>query len=195
MDYQDRWGILGGTFDPPHIGHLMLAEAAREHFKLKRVLFVPTGDPPYKTSATHAPHRVAMTELATADHPLFYVDRREVCREGSTYTCDTIRELCAEHKGFVEWYFVVGADQLAELGDWRNIDYCVRHARFVAADRASVKAVPPAGFEQWVRTFPAFPSGVSSTRIREMVRRGESVRYAVPPTVEGYIRKYGLYRS
>jgi len=171
-----RLGLLGGTFDPIHMGHLLVAEVARHALALDRVLFVPAGDPPHKgESVTAAEHRYAMTLLATGGNEAFQVSRRELERAGPSYSLVTIGEMQAELPAGGELFFIVGADAILEIRTWYRWEDVLRACRFLAVSRP--------GFD------------LSSTEIRERVRLCEPIRYLVPDEVEVYIRKHGLYRA
>ena len=190
----ERIGVFGGTFDPPHVGHLIMAETARQQAGLDRVLFLPAGDPWRKAhrEVTPAQHRLAMTRLAIADNPCFELDDREVRRQGPTYTADTLRELKAEAPD-AQFYFITGEDALADLPNWHQPDLIVELAVFVVAPRLGAR--PPAGLvpeERIVRLEMPY-IGISSTRLRDMAAAGLSLRYQVPVAVEAYIREQGLY--
>jgi nicotinate-nucleotide adenylyltransferase len=189
-----KLGIMGGTFDPPHLGHLVLAEAARQQIGLGTVLFMPAGDPWRKADrlVTAAHHRIEMTRLAVADNSSFEVDDREVRREGPTYTADTLRDLRAQTAD-AELYFLTGEDALADLSAWKSPEVIIEHAIFAVAPRLGSR--PPAGLvpqERIVRIDMPYID-ISSTRLREMAGRGCSLRYLVPESVERYIRQNGLY--
>lgn len=192
-------GLLGGTFDPPHVGHLALGECARVQFRLDRVCFMPAGDPWRKAGrgVTAAAHRLAMTNLAIAGNPHFFLDEREIERIGPTYTVDTLRELHAE--GMDDLILILGSDALADMPAWREPDVITALARPAVAPKGG-----DAGEQAWLAaqvgldTPPLVvdmpPVPVSSTLVRERVRAGKAVRYFVPDAVEAYIREHGLYR-
>jgi nicotinate-nucleotide adenylyltransferase len=189
-------GILGGTFDPIHYGHLAIAEEARERFGLARVLFMPTGAPPHKpTGRAGAEHRYAMTVLATADNPAFAVSRLEIDRPGLSYTVDTLRALHEEYPG-AELYMIIGADMALEFHTWRDPEGILAQATVVAATRpgwdlSRLASLPTAG-----RILPMDAPGLylSSTALRARIAEGRSLRYLTPPPVAAYIREHGLYR-
>ncbi len=192
-------GLLGGTFDPPHLGHLVLGEYARVQFDLERVCFMPAGDPYRKAdrAVTAASERLAMTRLAIADNAAFGIDAREVERTGPTYTLDTLRELKGE--GIGEIVLILGGDALADMPNWHEPHEIASLARIVIApkgltDAAIARLAPEAGLNEppAVVDMPALP--ISSSLIRERARSGLPLRYLVPPAVEGYIRERGLYR-
>jgi len=193
-----KLGVLGGTFDPPHIGHLVLAESAREQLRLDRVGFVPAGDPWRKANrdVTAAVHRLAMIRLAVADNARFDVDEREIRRQGPSYTAVTLREIRGELAAGDELFFLVGADALADLPTWYEPASIAEAALIAVAPREGV-ALPlslPFGEERIVRVeMPHI--GISSTDLRERARRGLSLRYLVPDAVMAYIEERRLYAS
>jgi nicotinate-nucleotide adenylyltransferase len=194
----ERLGVLGGSFDPPHLGHLAIAQAAQEQLPLDRVLWVPAGLPPHKTNHADDHHRVAMTELTISDNPRFSLSRLDVDRPGPHFTSDLLALLHAEFCGQAQFWFVVGSDSLRDLASWhepaRILGYCrlavyPRHARINW--RALKKVVPEVRTR--VDRLAGKPLSISSTKIRERLRKGESIRDWVHPQVESYIRQHGLY--
>jgi nicotinate-nucleotide adenylyltransferase len=189
-----KLGVLGGTFDPIHIAHLLLAEQAREQLYLDRVLFIPAGDPWRKASRRVAPavHRLAMTRLAVAGNPGFVVDDCEVTREGPTYTADTLREL---HERYPrdQLYLLLGEDALADLPFWHEPASLAENATIVVAPRGGF-VLPELPFdpESVVRITMPFLD-VSSTDLRSRARHGKSLRYLVPDAVIDYIRDHRVY--
>ncbi|MEX0782856.1 MAG: nicotinate-nucleotide adenylyltransferase [Dehalococcoidia bacterium] len=182
--------LLGGTFDPPHLGHLVLAECAWQQFG-GRVLFVPAGQPWRKAASpvTAADHRLAMTELATGPNAHFVVDAREVHRPGPTYTVDTLEALHSE--GHDEVILIIGADALADLPNWKSPERISELATLAVAARVD-QEVPEGPGVVAVR-MPGID--VSSTMIRERLAAGKSVRYLVPDAVRDYIAHQRLYLS
>ncbi|MEW5957537.1 MAG: nicotinate-nucleotide adenylyltransferase [Chloroflexota bacterium] len=197
-----RLGILGGTFDPIHLGHLLLAEVSRDRLGLQRVLFAPAGDPPHKQdqSITPAYHRQAMVELAAAAHPNFDVSPVDLERPGPHYSVDTVRLIRARFDLPAEdCYFLIGADSLEDLPRWRRPGELVRLCRLAVAHRPGhqpdltrlVGQIPGiAGRLDWVE-MPAL--GISASDIRARVRAGQSIRYQVPAEVQAYIQTHRLY--
>jgi nicotinate-nucleotide adenylyltransferase len=196
-----RLGVLGGTFDPVHVGHLVLAEEAREQLGLERVLFVPAGQPWRKAGRriSKAEDRLAMLRLAAEDNPAFEVSDLEVSRLGPSYTGETLASIRAEHEG-AEIFFIMGEDALADLPNWRDPDRIVELAVLAVARRPSdspedrdleLMAIAP-GREVWL-SMPRID--ISASEIRERVQKGLSVRYRVPDAVEAYIREHKLYRD
>lgn len=193
-----RLGIFGGTFDPPHVGHLALAECAREQLGLDRVLFVPAGQPPHKTGGrrTSATHRLAMTRAAVRGNASFAVSAIEAKRRGPSWTVDTVRALAEAHPG-TELWLLMGADMYASFGAWREPSEIARHARLAVALRPGTR-VPktPRGVKGARVTFLANPElEVSSSAVRERARAGRSVRYLVPDAVARYAARHHLYGS
>ena len=193
-----RIGVLGGTFDPPHIGHLILAEVAREQLRLDSVFFIPAGDPWRKAdrSVTPAIHRLAMTRLAIMDNEAFELDDCEVRREGPTYTTDTLRELRSRLSADDVLVFLAGQDALADMPYWKDPAGIAETAVIAIAPREGYE--PPAGLpfdtSALLRIDMPFVD-ISSTSLRERAKRGLSLRYLVPPAVAAYIRENGLYSS
>jgi nicotinate-nucleotide adenylyltransferase len=196
-----RVGLLGGTFDPIHVGHLLIAEIARHALSLDQVIFVPAGDPPHKgETVTDAQHRYAMVLLATASNESFAVSRREIERCGPSYSLATVREFRQELGPQSELFFIAGADAVLEIRTWYRWEELLRECRFIALarpgfDMRALEAALPADLLAQVHLLPAPGFDLSSTMIRERVERGEPVRYLVPEAVETYLRKHGLYRQ
>jgi nicotinate-nucleotide adenylyltransferase len=193
-------GVMGGTFNPIHIGHLVTAEEARFAFSLDEVVFVPAGSPWQKDheAVADAEHRYLMTVIATASNPHFRVSRMEIDRGGPTYTIDTLRGLRAE-LGDVELYFVTGADAILQILSWKDPHEVLREARFIAATRPGydldrLEKELPEGFGDRVHVLEIPALAISSTDIRLRVRDGRPVRYLLPEGVARYIEKNGLYR-
>lgn len=193
-------GVVGGTFDPAHIGHLILGEQAREGLGLDEVLFIPAGQPWRKAQreVTAAEHRLAMLRLAIEDNDAFGISDIEVRREGPTYTAETLAALAGERLDD-EFYFIVGADALADLPSWHEPERIVEHAVLAVAPRelqdANTAALGVPGIAARIRQFAMPRVDVSSTEIRARIAAGLSIRYLVPAAVEGYIKVHGLYRQ
>lgn len=189
-------GVLGGTFDPPHIGHLVLGECARAQLGLDLVFFMPAGDPWKKASQNVSPagDRLTMTDLAITDNPNFHLDKREVDRTGPTYTVDTLRELHAQ--GMDELVLIVGSDALNDMPTWRQPEVITSLARLAVApkDTIGIGKAEEIGLVEPPLIVEMPPIALSSTLVRERVRRGSPIRYLVPEKVETYIRNHGLYR-
>ena len=194
-----RIGVMGGTFDPIHHGHLVAASEVQAWFDLDEVVFVPTGEPWQKTSreVSSAEDRYLMTVIATASNPRFSVSRVDIERGGPTYTIDTLRDLSDEY-GDAELYFITGADALAAIVTWREPGEVFDLAHFVGCTRpghhiddTTVRDLPSERVT--IVEIPAL--AISSTDCRTRVERGEPVWYLVPDGVVQYIAKYDLYRS
>lgn len=192
-----RIGVMGGTFDPVHHGHLVAASEVAASFELDEVVFVPTGAPWQKVDRDVSPaeDRYLMTVIATASDPRFSVSRVDIDRDGPTYTLDTLRDLSAGHPDAGELYFITGADALAQLLSWRDVQALFALAHFVGVTRPGhVLADPglPAGEVSLVEV-PAL--AISSTEVRDRVASGRPIDYLVPEGVARYISKRRLYRQ
>jgi nicotinate-nucleotide adenylyltransferase len=187
-----RIGLLGGTFDPPHLGHLVVAECARVELALDEVRLLVAGDPWMKGPATPPDQRLAMAEAAVADDPHLCVDDREIHRGGATYTADTLRELRAAEPD-VEWYFVLGEDAALDLPRWGRIEEAFALARFVVVTRPGHAAPDAAELPGPVEHLEIPQLEVSSTELRNRFRDGRATRYLVPTAVDAYVRRTGLY--
>lgn len=189
-----RLGVMGGTFDPIHFGHLLAAEAAGQHFKLDSVIFIPAGDPWQKTTFATAQDRLAMTKLAIANHSNFQISTVDIDRPGPTYTVDTLQEL-KKLEPDAELFFITGADSLAGIGTWKQVEQLWPLATFVGVSRPghALKAPIYAGARIELLEIPAL--SVSSTEIRAKVNSGESIDDLVPESVSEYIYKQNLYQG
>jgi nicotinate-nucleotide adenylyltransferase len=189
-----RIGVMGGTFDPIHNGHLVAASEVAQQLQLDEVVFVPTGLPYQKAEASSAEHRYLMTVIATAANPQFTVSRVDIDRGGPTYTIDTLRDLHAERPD-AELFFISGADAIAQILDWKDVAELWSLAHFVAVSRPghplSISGLP----ESDVSLLEVPALAISSTDCRERVGRGFPVWYLVPDGVVQYIFKHHLYRS
>jgi nicotinate-nucleotide adenylyltransferase len=189
-----RIGVMGGTFDPIHHGHLVAASEVAHSFDLDEVVFVPTGHPWQKSNVTQSEHRYLMTVVATASNPRFTVSRVDIDRDGPTYTIDTLRDLKNQRPG-AELFFISGADAVAQILSWRDHDELWELAHFVAVSRPghvlSTDGLPSANVSQL--EVPAL--SISSTACRARVHDDQPVWYLVPDGVVQYIAKHHLYRS
>ena len=200
-----RIGILGGTFDPPHLGHLLIAETARVALGLESVLFIPAGEPWLKSGQriTPAAHRLRMVQLAVADNPDFCVCECEVQRSGASYTVDTLRELRHAYLNDTGLYFIVGSDVLDQFHRWKEPDSILELCRLAVIERPGV---PDNSIAALSERFPnAVTSGVvisvagprvdfSASELRRILAEGQSVRYQIPDAVAEYIKQHELYR-
>ncbi len=192
-----RVGVMGGTFDPIHHGHLVAASEVQSWFGLDEVIFVPTGDPWQKSERIVSPaeDRYLMTVIATAANPLFNVSRVDIDRDGPTYTIDTLRDL-SRLMPDAELYFITGADALANIFTWRDLGGLFELANFVGCTRPGYDMEPATleGIPQDRVTMVEIPAlAISSTDCRERKKRGEPVWYLVPDGVVQYIAKHDLY--
>ncbi len=205
LSHPPRLGVFGGTFNPVHLGHMIMAQDAMEAFDLSRVMFVPCACPPHKSAAglAPAPHRLAMLEAAIEGDLRFEVSDLELQRGGTSYTIDTLRAVAADHPG-VDLYFIIGADSLVELHLWREIETLLGLCRIVTIARpgvnlAALQAKDIKLKDPWPELLQAgirvgHRMEVSSTDIRYRVAEGMSIRYLVPPGVDMYIAEHSLYR-
>ncbi len=187
-----RLGVMGGTFDPIHHGHLVAASEVASKFGLDEVVFVPTGEPWQKSSrrVSLAEHRYLMTVIATASNPQFTVSRVDIERPGPTYTIDTLRDLRAERPE-ADLYFITGADAMAQIVGWKDVDELWTLAHFVGVTRPGHELPDLGRAEVSLLEVPAM--AISSTDCRARVASHEPVWYLVPDGVVQYIAKYGLY--
>lgn len=198
-----RVGILGGTFDPIHVGHLVTAEAVRNEYKLDKVIFIPAAIPPHKQeqSVTPALHRYIMTVLATYSNSYFEVSPIEMNRPGPSYTIDTIYELIEKYGEDTEFYFITGADAIAEIPTWDRIEELLGICQFIAATRQgclpnvdNIKEYFGELGQKRIHRLNTPELEISSTDIRARIKNGISIKYIVPLPVEQYIYKEGLYK-
>jgi nicotinate-nucleotide adenylyltransferase len=196
-----RIGILGGTFDPPHIGHLVIAEEAREKLALAHVYFVPARQPPHKLDEPVTPFedRLAMLRLALDENPFFTLSLVEANRPGPSYTVDTLRELRRELPPATELYFIMGMDSLVNLPTWHRPQELIELCRLAVLRRPGYSADMDAleekipGIKACVVFIPAPELEISSTELQERVRAGHSIEYLVPDGVAQYIAEHHLY--
>ena len=197
-----RLGILGGTFDPPHIGHLILAEYTLEALELDHLLFVPVGNHAFKENNTRTgvKHRLAMTELAIAGNDRFSISRVDVERPGPHYSADTV-QIIREQYTEAELFFVMGGDNLRQLPDWKQAQDLYARCKLAVMRRSDEDITPdmhgdklPGLAERVVMVdAPLLGVWISSTHVIERLEQGKSVRYIVPEAVLNYIRRHGLY--
>ncbi|MBB3100115.1 nicotinate-nucleotide adenylyltransferase [Actinoplanes campanulatus] len=190
-----RVGIMGGTFDPIHHGHLVAASEVQARFDLDEVMFVPTGQPYEKGRVSPAEDRYLMTVVATASNPRFHVSRADIDRDGPTYTVDTLRDMRAVYGRSAELYFITGADALGRIMSWKDALTMLKLAHFIGVTRPGFElsgAHLPADSVTLVEV-PAM--AISSSDCRNRVASGLPVWYLVPDGVVQYINKRGLYRD
>ncbi len=198
-----KLAIMGGTFDPIHIGHLMTAEEVRSEFDIDQVLFIPTGHPPHKDAeiVTDSEHRYLMTVLATVENPHFNVSRIEIDRPGKTYTIDTIKKIIESYGADLQIYFITGADAVHEILTWERVDELMKICEFVAVTRPGYKRRQlkakvqelKESFECKVHYLEVPALAISSSDIRARVEKYKPIQYLVTQPVEQYIRKFKLY--
>jgi nicotinate-nucleotide adenylyltransferase len=203
MNRRERIGILGGTFNPVHLGHLLIAQDAMEQVGLDRIKFIPSAAPPHKQPdhLAGAAHRLRMAELAICGRKDFEVDDIEVRRGGKSYSVDTLMELKRRHPR-AKFYFIIGADSLRELHLWREVRQLVRLCTFVTVPRPGFEAKPvidprlDAGTRRRLRqqVLRGHACGISSRDIRARVAGGLPIHYLVPDAVRVYIQRHKLYR-
>ena len=188
-----RFGIYGGSFDPVHNGHLLVAQAALEELNLNRLIFVPAAQSPFKPASTPAPAKVRLQllRLALAGHPEFEIDETELRRGGISFTIDTVREMRDRNPG-AELFYLVGADHVAALPKWKSADELAGLIQFVVVPRPGLSPTEwPAPFRGVA--LRGFPLGVSSSQVRARVKAGKPVDLLVPPAVAEAIANNRLY--
>ena len=190
-----RIGILGGTFNPIHLGHLLIAQDAMEIARLDRVLFIPSATPPHKALEGHvsAAHRLRMVKLAIAGDKRFAVDDLEIRRGGRSYSVDTLPEMRRRYLR-ATFYFIIGADSLSELHLWKDARRLVKLCRFIAVTRPGHTARPARLPGLHYRLLDTHPCGIASRDIRTRAARGQSIRYLVPDATLRYIDRQKLYQ-
>jgi nicotinate-nucleotide adenylyltransferase len=197
MSDAKRIGVMGGTFDPIHHGHLVAASEVGHFFSLDEVIFVPTGQPWQKDqrAVSAAEDRYLMTVIATASNPRFSVSRVDIDRPGETFTIDTLRDLRAARGPAAEFFFITGADALAKMISWRDADELFRLAHFVGCTRPGHR-LSDAGLPDKRVSLIEIPAlAISSTTCRQRVQAGEPIWYLVPDGIVQYITKRRLYEE
>ncbi|MFM2023527.1 MAG: hypothetical protein RIR89_919 [Actinomycetota bacterium] len=189
-----RIGVMGGTFDPIHHGHLVAASEAADAFDLDEVIFVPTGNPGNKKVISSSENRYLMTVIATAANPRFKVSRVDIDRPGVTYTIDTLTELSRKYPD-ADLFFISGADAIAQILAWKEVDSIWPLAHFVAVTRPGHKLELPDVKEAKISQLEVPALAISSTAIRERAEAGKPIWYLVPDGVVQYIAKHKLYRG
>ena len=196
-----RLGLFGGTFDPIHLGHLILAEQGRESCGLDRLWFVVAGAPPHKPGPrTAVAHRLEMVRIAIAGHPAFEVSDIEARRPGPHYSVETLEAVRKDRPGD-DLFFLIGADSLADLPSWREPALIAQLATIVVVNRPGIEEVDPAHLPEFgpsshrIQSVTIPPVGIASSDLRGRVAEGRSIRYMVPRGVEAYIEAQGLYRD
>lgn len=196
-------GIMGGTFNPIHNAHLMLAEQAYEQYHLDEILFMPSKRPAYKelSEVIDEEHRCQMIQVAIEDNPHFRIDTMELKREGNTYTADTLIQLTQQHPD-ISYYFIIGADSLFQLERWSRPEIILSKASILAANREdkdvelvkSKIAELTSNYEAKIHLLQIPQLDISSKMIRRRLKEGKTIRYFVPKGVEDYIQEHKLYQ-
>lgn len=202
MDYRKKVGIMGGTFNPIHLGHMLVAENAYETFGLDEILFVPSGIPYMKEDVLDAKTRITMTGIAIEDNSHFALSTIEVDRDGNSYSYETIRDLKAANPN-IEYYFIVGADSLFKMDKWKCPEKIFKEVTILVAKRLGHEddeldakiAELKEKYDAAIRMLPISCTDISSTSIREKVRKHQSIRYMVHYRVIEYIEKNHIYWS
>jgi len=192
-----RIGVMGGTFDPIHHGHLVAASEVGHFFSLDEVIFVPTGQPWQKEGrkVSASEDRYLMTVIATASNPRFSVSRVDIDRPGPTYTIDTLRDLRLQRGPDAEFFFITGADALAQMMTWQDADELFKLAHFVGCTRPGHRLSGAGLPDDWVSLIEIPALAISSTNCRQRVEAGEPIWYLVPDGIVQYISKRALYRK
>ncbi|MGB9596470.1 MAG: nicotinate-nucleotide adenylyltransferase [Candidatus Poribacteria bacterium] len=189
--------VMGGTFNPPHIAHLICAEEVYELFKFDKALFIPCARPPHKNNSEiiDVHHRYNMTILATQDNQHFEVSRVELDRLGRSYTIETVKELKKLYGNDTEIYWIVGADAILEMPSWKNIDELLEICNFIGINRPGydIKHASEKILNK-IQRVDVINIDISSSNIRKRIHERKSIKYLVPSAVEDYIYKNGLYR-
>ncbi len=188
-----RIGILGGTFNPIHLGHLVLAEEAEEKLNLDKVVFVPAYIPPHKKGEeiAEANDRLKMVELAIKGNPSFEVSTYEMGAKTTSYSVETLKEFKARYGEDTKLFFITGADSLGELFSWKELDEIFKLSQFIVANRPGYEI---ANIPQQIEVVTITSLEISSTQIRRKIKEGKSIRYLVPEPVREYILARGLYK-
>lgn len=198
---KQRVAVMGGTFDPIHVGHLAIAEQVRDRLGLDLVLFIPCGQPPHKPGRQLSPadDRYQMALLATRDNPRFVVSRLELDRPGPSYALDTLRALQAQYGAGTEVLYILGADQILDLPSWYRAEEVMAEGRFVAVPRPGydLAAMPErlGKYAAHVEVLDLPLLEISASDLRARVAAGESIRYLTPEAVREYVLSRGLYRT
>lgn len=190
--YEDKVGLFGGSFNPPHLGHLIIAEQVRDQLGLEKIHFLPSYTPPHSRGKTTIDYnyRLEMLKQTIQDDKAFEINLTEINRKGKSFTYDTIKEL-KERNPATEYFFIIGADMVEDLPNWYKIDELVSLVQFVAVNRPGYALNTP--YPVIVLDVPNID--ISSTGIRQKVNEGSSIKYLVTPDVHEYIKNEGLYRN
>lgn len=190
-----RVGILGGTFDPPHLGHLLIAQEVQERLKLDQIFFIPAALPPHKKKIKISPayHRLGMVNLAVQNNPNFKVSELELKRKGASYTVDTLRDLTRKYSS-AQFFLILGADNVNYIKSWKEPEEIFRLAKVIFVPRPGFKNNKAKRRLKKGVFLRLRELDISSTDIRERVKKGRSIRYLVPEKILRYIQKHNLYK-
>jgi nicotinate-nucleotide adenylyltransferase len=200
--HMERIGILGGTFDPIHIGHLLIAEQAYNKFKLDKIIFMPAGIPPHKgnNEISHAKHRLEMLKIAIKNNSHFSFSTWEMDNGGKSFTCKTLKYI-KDLKIARDVYFIIGTDSLLDIFNWKDSDYLLEYGRFIVARRPNFPIELIYDDERYknylsnIYVMDTMLIDISSSRIRETVNKGDSIKYQTTEEVIDYIKRNDLYRG
>ena len=185
-------GLFGGTFDPPHLGHMLIAQEALHECDLDEVWFIPVSTPPHKErEVTPGDERYEMLKMATGEEPKFHVSDAELKRSGRSYTVDTVKHFVLEYPAH-EFFFIIGGDMIESLSDWKDIDTILELVTFIGVDRSG-SIQPSPLYKDRVQHLDLVQVDFSSSNIRERVKASKPIRYMVPDRVHSYIVEGGLY--
>lgn len=198
-------GVLGGTFNPPHLGHISLAKKALQEFGLDLIIFIPTGTPPHKTKEYIAPknHRYNMTKLAVKENKKFKISKIEINKKGYSYAVDTFKKLIKNYGKNAELFYIVGMDSINTIFDWKKPLELFKFCKFIIAGRPGqtfktfkrIMKFPPISQNKDKITIMPLNIHISSTEIRDRIKEGKDISKLVPPRVLEYIKKYNLYKD
>lgn len=194
-------GLMGGSFDPIHNGHLVLAEQVRTRFQMDKIIFIPSGNPPHKDNLASKDHRYNMTKLAIEDNEFFEISRIELDQDHKTYTIDTVKRLKEMYGDATEVFFITGADMMLDLPTWKKFEELVTLCKFIGSTRPGVDYTELSDqIDALVRDYKAdititqVPAlAISSTDIRRRIKYNLSIRYLLPKATEDYIHEHKLY--
>lgn len=193
MSRKNRTGILGGLFDPPHLGHLIVAQFVMEEFKLDKVLFVPAGKPPHKYGYLPFKIRYKMTELAIMNNRRFSISNIEENIPGKTYTIEVIKKI--KGQGYSNIYLIIGRDQWEEINTWKTPEELFKLCRIIVMPRPNSMIKKVGKFSKKILFSNSPLIAISSTMIRKRIKQGKDIQYLLPETVYKYIKRKKLYRQ
>lgn len=191
-----RIGVIGGTFNPVHYGHLIAGMEVKEKMSLKKIIFIPSALPPHKglKNLASAKDRLAMVKLALRNNPYFFVSTLEIDRGGKSYSVETIKALKELYGKRAEVFFILGVDAVKEIFTWKKVDEFLSLCRLIVLSRPGYSWRGPGKRLHRTRSIQITPIGISSSLIRERIKEGKSISFLVPERVEDYIRRHHLYK-